>query len=75
MFFLFGLRSKDHLVGTQVMNCEICGWQAPQQVLRRTTKFTLFFVPLFPVKPSSYYMVCGHCQGFRKADPRLVTAH
>ncbi|GGN23756.1 hypothetical protein FHR83_002806 [Actinoplanes campanulatus] len=71
MFVLFGLRSKDHLVGTRTMTCEICRWEAPQQLIRRTTKFTLFFVPLFPVKPASHYLVCGHCLGFRKADARL----
>jgi hypothetical protein len=74
LFLLFGLRSKDHSMGARVANCEICGWQAPQHLLRRTTKFTLFFIPLFPVKAAAYYQVCGHCQGFRKADPRLVAA-
>ncbi|MEV0902108.1 zinc-ribbon domain-containing protein [Actinoplanes sp. NPDC049802] len=74
MFVLFGLRSKDHLIGTRTMTCEICRWEAPQQLIRRTTRFTLFFVPLFPVKPASHYMVCGHCLGFRKADPRLLSA-
>jgi zinc-ribbon family len=74
LFLLFGLRSKDHSIGVRVTNCEVCGWEAPQHLLRRTTKFTLFFIPLFPVKPSSYYVVCGHCQGFRKADPRLIPA-
>ena len=75
MFFLFGLRSKDRLVGTPVLNCEICGWQAPQQLLKRTTKFTLFFVPLFPVKPSRHYLVCGHCRAYRETDPhRLASA-
>ncbi|GLX99768.1 zinc-ribbon domain-containing protein [Actinoplanes sp. NBRC 101535] len=72
MFLLFGLRSKDHVIGTPSMTCEICGWAAPQTVLRRSTKFTLFFVPLFPVRPSRYYLVCGHCRGFRDADPRMV---
>jgi len=74
MFLLFGVRSKDHVIGTRTMTCEICRWEAPQQMIRRTTRFTLFFVPLFPVKPASHYLVCGHCLGVRKADPRLLTA-
>ncbi|GIE75263.1 hypothetical protein Aph02nite_12130 [Actinoplanes philippinensis] len=74
MFLLFGLRSKDHPMGARVMTCEVCGWKAPQHLLRRTTRFTLFFIPLFPVKPAAHYVVCGHCQAFRKADPRLVAA-
>ena len=67
MFLLFGLRTKDHMVSTHMMTCEYCGWEAPQSVLRRSTKFTLFFIPLFPVKPSRDYLVCGHCQAFREA--------
>ncbi|MEU4564774.1 zinc ribbon domain-containing protein [Actinoplanes sp. NPDC023936] len=69
MFLLFGISSKDHMVGTHLMTCEICGWQAPQQLLKRTTRFTLFFIPLFPVKAAQYFLVCGHCQGFRRTDP------
>ena len=68
MFLLFGLRTKDHMVATRTMTCEICGWEAPQSVLRRSTKFTLFFIPLFPVKPSRHYLVCSHCRGFREAS-------
>jgi hypothetical protein len=77
MFLLFGLSTKDHLVGTHLMTCEVCGWQAPQQLLKRTTKFTLFFIPLFPVKAARWSLVCGHCRAYRDTDPaRLgVPAH
>jgi hypothetical protein len=67
LFLLFGLRTKDHMVATRTMLCELCGWEAPQTMLRRSTKFTLFFIPLFPVKPSRHFVVCGHCRGFREA--------
>ncbi|MEV6306524.1 zinc-ribbon domain-containing protein [Actinoplanes sp. NPDC051861] len=65
LFVLFGLRTKDHMVGTRMMTCEVCGWEALQSVLRRSTKFTLFFIPLFPVKASRHFLVCGHCRAFR----------
>lgn len=68
MFLLFGLRTKDHLLGSPVLRCEICGWDAPQSVYRRSTKFTLFFVPLFPVSPGKYYLRCHHCQGMRQTS-------
>jgi hypothetical protein len=68
MFLLFGLRTRDHLVGTQVMTCEVCGLSAPQALVKRTTKFTLFFVPLFPVQRGRSYLECGHCRAFRPAD-------
>jgi len=54
------------------MVCDVCGLNAVQTVLRRSTKFTLFFIPLFPVKPSTYVMQCGHCGRIRRTDRRAV---
>jgi hypothetical protein len=68
MFLLFGLRTKDHLIASGLMTCEICGWQAPQELYKRQTRFTLFFVPLFPVSGAKYFLRCGHCQGLRASD-------
>jgi zinc-ribbon family len=79
MLLLFGLRTRDHLIATRVMPCEVCGYSAPQALVQRTTKFTLFFVPLFPVRPSRSYLECGHCRAFRPVDSdvagRLGTGH
>ncbi|AGL18848.1 zinc-ribbon domain-containing protein [Actinoplanes sp. N902-109] len=72
MFLLFGLRTKDHMVATRTMTCEVCGWNAPQAVLRRTTKFTLFFIPLFPVRPSRTFLQCGHCSAYRPATAQAA---
>lgn len=72
MLLLFGLRTKDDLVTTAVMACEVCGHRAPQSLVRRTTKFSLFFVPLFPVRPSRSYLRCGHCMAARPADPGVA---
>ncbi|MFI5932306.1 zinc-ribbon domain-containing protein [Actinoplanes sp. NPDC051494] len=75
MFLLFGLRTKDHLIASGVMTCAICGWEAAQALYKRSTKFTLFFVPLFPVRSSRYLMRCSHCQGLRDASAdSLATA-
>ena len=68
MFLLFGLRTRDRMIATRVMMCEVCGYTAPQALVRRTTKFTLFFVPLFAVRPSRSYLECGHCRAFRPVD-------
>ena len=65
MFLLFGLRTREHLVSTPAMACEVCGVTARQALTRRTTKFTLFFVPLFPVRPSRYHLDCGNCRARR----------
>jgi hypothetical protein len=68
MFLLFGLRTKDYVIASGVMTCEVCGWEAAQTLLKRSTKFTLFFVPLFPVRSSRYFLQCGHCQAYRATD-------
>ena len=68
MFLLFGLRTRDRLIATPVMTCDVCGYDAPQALVKRTTKFTLFFVPLFPVRPSRSYLECGHCRASRPVD-------
>jgi hypothetical protein len=71
-FLLFGVRTRDQLVDSRVLTCEICGWTAPQARFHRTTRFTLFLVPLFPVQPRKQLLRCGHCMGLRSARPVLV---
>ena len=70
MFLLFGLRSRDDVVSRRVMTCEVCGYDAPQTLVRRTTRFSLFFLPLFPVRPSRSYLECAHCWAVRPVDSR-----
>ncbi|GIE91802.1 zinc-ribbon domain-containing protein [Actinoplanes regularis] len=71
-FLLFGLRTRDEPVDSRVLTCEICGWNAPQTRFARTTRFTLFFIPLFPVKPRKYLLRCAHCMGVREHRPVLA---
>lgn len=61
VFFIFGFKTSERQVGSEVMTCEVCGAHAAQVVIRRSTKFSLFFVPLFPVKPSTHYLQCTNC--------------
>ena len=72
MFLLFGLRTRDRLISTQSGTCEFCGLTAMQALVRRATKFTLFFVPLFPVRPSRFYLDCGNCATRRPVDRRAA---
>ncbi|GAB2601805.1 hypothetical protein Aab01nite_63370 [Paractinoplanes abujensis] len=75
MFFIFGLRSKDKIVGSRVGQCEVCGAVAAQTLVRRTTKFSLFFVPLFPVRPARHFVVCTNCGRSRyAAREELISA-
>jgi hypothetical protein len=61
MFLLFGLRTRDRLISTEARACDFCGVVAMQALVKRATKFTLFFVPLFPVRPNRYFLDCGNC--------------
>lgn len=60
MFFIFGLRTGVHRLGAPFLVCRHCGNAAAQVITRRVTRFTLFFIPLFPVRVS-YAMQCTAC--------------
>jgi hypothetical protein len=72
MFLLFGFRTRDNVVARRWLVCEICAVNAGQTVIKRSTKFTLFFIPLFPIKPSTYYLQCDNCGSFRRIDRRAL---
>ena len=74
IFLLFGFRTRDKIVSRRWMVCEVCGVHAAQTVVKRSTKFTLFFIPLFAVKPSTYYLQCDNCGTFRRVDRRAVAS-
>ncbi|MBU2663678.1 zinc ribbon domain-containing protein [Actinoplanes bogorensis] len=74
MFLIFGLRSKDKFLGSRLGHCEVCGATAAQSLIRRTTKFSLFFVPLFPVRPARYFVACTNCGRLRGAAAHEMAA-
>jgi hypothetical protein len=74
MFLIFGLKTAERRVGSQIMTCEVCGVTAAQVLIRRSTKFSLFFIPLVPVKPASHYLQCSNCGAVRRTDMRALVA-
>ncbi|GGL89705.1 MULTISPECIES: zinc-ribbon domain-containing protein [Micromonospora] len=60
MFFIFGLRTKVHRSGVVTAVCRYCGKQAAQVVTRHSTRFTLFFVPLIPIR-TRFVRQCTFC--------------
>ncbi|MFF5112291.1 zinc-ribbon domain-containing protein [Streptosporangium sp. NPDC000509] len=60
MMLIFGLRTVAHRLGVVTLTCRNCGNTAAQVLSRRVTKFSLFFVPLFPVR-TRYGMQCTFC--------------
>ena len=62
---IFGVRSYVRLLAMINLVCRNCGNPAAHRVVQHTRKFTLFFVPLFPVSHSRS-MTCTFCgQGTR----------
>ncbi|MGM1064715.1 zinc-ribbon domain-containing protein [Saccharothrix sp. Mg75] len=57
---IFGFRTKVFVLAMVALLCPRCGQQAAHAVHRSVTKFTLFFVPLFPVR-SRYSTQCTYC--------------
>ncbi len=62
MFFLFGLTTREHLQFTRSADCRYCGRHAPQQVIQRKTKLSVFFIPLVTLKKTRL-QVCTNCGG------------
>lgn len=62
MILVFGTRASESLLVTVSFVCNYCRMAAPQEVFKRVTRFTLFFLPLFPVS-TSYFVRCSNCGG------------
>ncbi len=57
---IFGLGVSQVLLATLVYLCETCGNNAAHQLVKRVRKFSLFFIPLFPVG-TRYVDTCTAC--------------
>ena len=57
---IFGFGVTETLLSTLVYACETCGNHAAHQLSKRTRKFSLFFIPLFPVG-TRYLDSCTAC--------------
>ena len=70
MFFVFGTRRTVAQLAMVVLTCANCRRTAANAVLKTVTKFTLFFVPLFPVRTryATQCTACGFQQGIDKGQ-------
>lgn len=57
---IFGLKSYTRLLATLSLVCPSCGQRAAHRLFEVVNKFTLFFIPLFPVSRSRR-MDCTYC--------------
>ncbi|WP_375424255.1 zinc-ribbon domain-containing protein [uncultured Friedmanniella sp.] len=57
---IFGFSTKQVLLATLVYICEVCGNNAAHRLIKRVRRFTLFFIPIFPVG-TRYIDTCTAC--------------
>ena len=62
MFVIFGLAgSKPEItVSTEYLNCPNCHNQRFWNLIHERTNFSLFFMPVFPIK-NKYFKACPIC--------------
>jgi hypothetical protein len=60
MFIIFGIKRMMHRLATVFAVCGQCGSPAAQVVARRSTWFSLFFIPVIPLG-SKYFSTCTLC--------------
>ena len=60
MLLIFGSRISQTLINVVTLVCAYCHVQAPQNVIKSTNRFTLFFVPLFSFS-TRYVNQCTNC--------------
>ncbi|MFV0127808.1 zinc-ribbon domain-containing protein [Streptomyces sp. HMX112] len=57
---IFGTKGYLYSLAVLTLVCGRCGNPAAHTLRKRVTKFTLFFVPLFPVS-TKYLTQCSFC--------------
>ncbi|MFD9719893.1 zinc-ribbon domain-containing protein [Streptomyces sp. NPDC056500] len=62
---IFGTKGYLHQLAMLTLVCGSCGNPAAHALRKRVTKFTLFFVPLFPVS-TKYSTQCTFCGAEQK---------
>jgi predicted RNA-binding Zn-ribbon protein involved in translation (DUF1610 family) len=60
VILLFGVRTTAAVRATVVFVCHFCGFAAPQRVVERRNRLTLFWIPLLTVS-RSIVNVCDAC--------------
>ncbi|MCX5204218.1 zinc ribbon domain-containing protein [Streptomyces sp. NBC_00237] len=64
---IFGTKGYVYQLAMLMLLCGHCGNPAAHALRKRVTKFTLFFVPLFPVS-SKYVTQCTFCGAERRVE-------
>lgn len=57
---IFGTKAYRSVLATVMLVCSVCQHPAAHRIEKWTTKFTVFFIPLFPVH-TRHVMQCAMC--------------
>lgn len=57
---IFGTKGYREVLATVMLVCSVCHNPAAQRIEKLVTKFTLFFIPLFPVS-TRHQLQCAMC--------------
>ena len=60
MLLIFGTKGYARTLAIVMLVCQSCGTPAAHRVAEYIRKFTLFFVPLFPIS-HKYSLTCTFC--------------
>jgi hypothetical protein len=60
MFLLFGLKTMTKELSGRPASCQYCHSFAHHHLEERSTRFTLFFIPVFTTS-RSYRITCSNC--------------
>ncbi|WP_314176987.1 zinc-ribbon domain-containing protein [Streptomyces winkii] len=58
---IFGTSSKMYQLAMLNLLCSFCGNPSAHALRKRVTKFSLFFIPLFPIAPAKHHLQCTFC--------------
>ncbi|MFD3517205.1 zinc-ribbon domain-containing protein [Streptomyces sp. NPDC058657] len=64
---IFGTKGYVYQLAMLMLLCGQCGNPAAHSLRKRVTKFTLFFIPLFPVS-TKYVTQCTFCGAERRVE-------
>ncbi len=67
MLFIFGFKKYVEVLGVATFVCGHCQHPAAQRIEKWTTKFTLFFIPLFPTS-TKHVVQCAYCGASSRID-------
>ncbi len=76
MLIIFGLSRKEWPLGLVPLACRRCGHPGPQSLVRRRTRFTVFFVPVLPLpsRVEARCPVCGSVSRVANDEARRLAA-